>query len=94
MGKYIALVEFRGGGYNYIGPEDDLKELILSAKTDWEQDPEIIATYVEDCVDGMPHNVGADPYWMATRDYSEGEGPYTGTGMNMDEPDPASYGRS
>ena len=64
--NYIALVETEDGHY-YIGPDADLKAVIASAKVDFSEDTSIIAVYVEDCIDSMPHNVGADPYWMATR---------------------------
>jgi len=67
IASYIALVQFDGGGHNYIGPEDDLDTLIAAAKADFAEDMSITAIYVEDCVDSMPHNTGANPYWMATR---------------------------
>jgi len=64
---YIALVNYNSGGHDYIGPDDDLEVLIAAAKTDFAEDTSIVTVYVEDCVDYMPHNVGANPYWMATR---------------------------
>ncbi len=65
--KYIALVTYNNDGYSYIGPDDDLKAIIESAKVDFAENDDITSIYVEDCVDGMPDNVGNDPYWMVMR---------------------------